>query len=272
MIALLADRDVAVSSLAGDWHVTVAPVVFVACALGLYARAFLGVRRRQREDAPARRAVLYAAGVAVVTVPLVSPLNAAAERYLLSAHMLEHVLLADAGPAMLVLAVRGPVARDLGRILPGARLLRRPALTIATWAAVIGVWHVPALYDGVLTHPWLHDLEHLSFVAVGLLVWVQMIDPAGTGRMGLAGRIAFTVAVFFAGQVLSDALVFSFRAYYPAYADQPARLAGISPLTDQRLAGIVMALEQLLTLGTCFTILLRRLRRSGEIRRNYRVA
>lgn len=272
MIALLAARDVPASSLAGDWHVTVAPVVFAACALGLYARAFLRVRRRQREEAPARRALLYAAGVALMTVPLVSPLNAAAERYLLSAHMLEHVLLADAGPAILVLAVRGPVARQLGRILPGAWLLRRPALTIAAWAAVIGVWHVPALYDRALTHPWLHGLEHLSFVAVGLLVWVQMIDPAGSGRMGLSGRIAFTVAVFFAGQVLSDALVFSFRAYYPAYADEPARLAGISPLTDQRLAGIVMALEQLLTLGTCFTVLLRRIRRSGDIRRNYRVA
>ena len=272
MTTLLAARDVAASSLAGEWHVTAAPVVFAACALGLFARAFARVRRRRREDARAGRAVLYTAGVAVMTVPLVSPLHVAAERYLLSAHMLEHVLLADAGPALLVLAVRGPVARELATVLPGAGLLRRPALTLAAWVAVIGVWHVPGLYDRALTHPWVHDLEHLSFVVVGLLVWVQMIDPAGGGRMGLSGRIAFTVAVFFAGQALSDALTFSFRAYYPAYSGQPARLAGISALTDQRLAGIVMAIEQLLTLGTCFTVLLRRIRRSGQIRRNYRVA
>ena len=75
-------------------------------------------------------------------------------------------------------------------------------------------------------HPWLHDLEHVSFALVGLLVWTQMIDPAGSGRLRLPGRLAFTVAVFFAGQVLSDALVFSFHAYYPAYADQPGRLFG----------------------------------------------
>jgi putative membrane protein len=271
MIPLLAASDVAASSLAGDWHAGAAPAVFAACALAVFAWAFTRVRRR-REDVPARRAVLFAFGVAVMTVPLVSPLDAAGERYLLSAHMLEHVLIADTGPALLVLAVRGPLARELGSVLPGGALLRRPVLTIAAWVAVIGVWHVPALYDAVLTRPWLHDVEHLSFVAVGLLVWTQMIDPGSSGRMGLPGRIAFTVAIFFAGQVLSDALVFSFRAYYPAYASQPARLAGISPLTDQRLAGIVMAVEQLLTLGTCFAVLLRRIRRSGEMRRNYRVA
>jgi hypothetical protein len=32
---------------------------------------------------------------------------------------------------------------------------------------------------------------------------------------------------------------------------------GFSPLTDQRLAGLVMMLEQTLTLGTCVAVLLR---------------
>jgi hypothetical protein len=68
--------------------------------------------------------------------------------------------------------------------------------------------------------------------------------------------------------VLSDALVFSFRAYYPAYADRPGRLLGLSPLTDQRLAGIVMAVEQLVTLGACFVLLLRELRRRPGVRRD----
>jgi cytochrome c oxidase assembly factor CtaG len=94
-----------------------------------------------------------------------------------------------------------------------------------------------------------------------------MVDPTGSGRLGLPGRLAFTVAVFFAGQVLSDALVFSFHAYYPAYAHQSGRLLGLSPLADQRVAGIVMSVEQLLTLGTCFVLLLRRLRRGGRVQR-----
>src|SRR6185312_2787770 len=143
----------------------------------------------------------------------------------------------------------------------GAFLLR-PAVTLAVWAAVVAVWHIPAVYDRALTHPALHAIEHLSFVLAGLLAWTQLIDPTGSGRLGITGRLAFTVAMFFAGQLLSDALVFSFHAYYPAYAHRPGRLFGISPLTDQRLAGIVMAAEQLLTLGTCFVVLLLQLRRS----------
>jgi cytochrome c oxidase assembly factor CtaG len=204
--------------------------------------------------------------------PLVSPLNRAGERYLLSAHMLEHVLLSDAGAALLVLSVRGPIASALltrpapAPLRAAAGAVMRPPVTIAVWVVGVSVWHLPAIYDRALSHPALHDLEHLSFVLVGLLAWTQLIDPAGSRRLGVPGRLAFTVAMFFAGQVLSDALVFSFHAYYPAYADRPGRLLGLSPLTDQRLAGIVMALEQLLTLGTCFVLLMRELRR-GPVRR-----
>jgi len=240
----------------------------------VFAPAFARVRRRDPRQAPWSRAGIFACGLAVMAVPLVSPLNVAGERYLLSAHMLEHVFLADAGAALLVLSVRGAIARSLlPRPAPaplaaiGAFLLR-PAVTLAVWAAVVAVWHIPAVYDRALTHPALHAVEHLSFVLAGLLAWTQLIDPTGSGRLGITGRLAFTVAMFFAGQLLSDALVFSFHAYYPAYADQPGRLFGISPLTDQRLAGIVMAAEQLLTLGTCFVVLLLQLRRSSGVRQS----
>lgn len=257
---ILGERYVSASAIAGAWHLHVLPVVFVIAALAVFVPAFARTRRLRPEAAPWTRAALFAAGLVVMGVPLVSPLNRAGERYLLSAHMLEHILLADAGPALLVLAVRGPLARALPP-RPVPDVLLRPQVTLAVWVSVIAVWHIPALYDRALTHAWLHDLEHASFVFVGLLVWTQMIDPAGSGRLRLPGRLAFTVAVFFTGQVLSDALVFSFHAYYAAYADQHARLLGISPLADQRAAGLVMAVEQLLTLGTCFVILLGRLRR-----------
>ncbi len=272
MPPLLAAHDVPASAIAGEWHLHAAAVVFALVATAVFAPAFARVRRREPAHAPWTRAALFAAGLAVMLVPLVSPLNVAGERYLLSAHMLEHVLLADAGAALLVLSVRGPVASELlprpapAPLRSAADVLMRPPVTLAVWAAVVAVWHIPAIYDRALSHPGLHDLEHLSFVLVGLLAWTQLIDPTGSGRLGIPGRLAFTVAMFFAGQVLSDALVFSFHAYYPAYADRPGRLLGLSPLMDQRLAGIVMALEQLVTLGTCFVLLLRQLRR-GAVRR-----
>ncbi len=274
MPPLLAAHDVPASAVAGAWHVHPGPVVFAVLAAAVFGPAFARARRREPAPAPWTRAGLFACGLVVMLGPLVSPLNRAGERYLLSAHMLEHVLLADAGAALLVLSVRGPVAAALlpwpapAPLRAAAAILMRPPVTLCVWAAVVSVWHIPAIYDRALSHPAVHDLEHLSFVLVGLLAWTQLIDPTGSGRLGVPGRLAFTVAMFFAGQVLSDALVFSFHAYYPAYAGRPGRLLGLSPLTDQRLAGIVMALEQLITLGTCFVLLLRELRRGARIHRD----
>ena len=128
MTPLLAARDVSVGSIAGAWHLHPAPAVFVILALAAFVPAFARVRRSDPAAARWTRAALYAAGLAVMAVPLCSPLNTAAERYLLSAHMLEHVLLADAGPALLVVAVRGPIARAMVRPAPvRAARHRRPA-------------------------------------------------------------------------------------------------------------------------------------------------
>ena len=49
--------------------------------------------------------------------------------------------------------------------------------------------------------------------------------------------------------MLADVLIFAMRPLYGSYAAQDERLLGLSPLEDQRLAGLVMMGEQLLTLG-----------------------
>ena len=42
-------------------------------------------------------------------------------------------------------------------------------------------------------------------------------------------------------------MLFDFRPLFSTYVDQPVRLLGLSPLTDQRLAGVVMMVEQIAT-------------------------
>jgi cytochrome c oxidase assembly factor CtaG len=115
---------------------------------------------------------------------------------------------------------------------------------------VIAAWHIPAAYDYTLGHQAVHDLEHLSFILAGLLVWMQIIDPARRRRLGLSQRIGYMVALVAGGAVLAEALVFSSGPLYPAYA-QGERLFGISPLRDQQWAGVVMIAEQLGSLGLC---------------------
>ena len=114
---------------------------------------------------------------------------------------------------------------------------------------MIAAWHVPAAYDYTLTHQVVHDVEHLSFVVVGLLVWIQLVDPARRRELSLPGS-SLAIALFAAGQILADVLIFAMRPLYGSYAEQPGAAARLSPLDDQRLAGLVMMGEQLLTLGT----------------------
>ena len=257
------------SELAGAWETPPAVLAAAGLALLLYAQAFWRLRRRGGPArAPWSRPVLFALAVAAAVLALVSPLDAAGVDFLLSAHMLQHVVIGDLVPALALLAVRGPLvffllpARALGalgRIEPLRRalgFLLRPRVAFCAWALVVGAWHVPHAYDYVLTQPVVHDLEHVTFVVAGLLVWAQLVDPARRRVLSIPSRVGFALVLFACGLVLGDVLVFSLHPLYGAYAAQPERLFGLSPLIDQRLAGIVMMADQLLTLGTCVAVLL----------------
>jgi putative membrane protein len=229
-----------------------APLLLGAAALAVwrFAHGFLRLRRRGRRDhAGWDRAVLFAAGVALATLPLVSPLEVAADGRL-SAHMLQHVLVGDAAPALLLVSLRGPLLAfvlpvPLGRMFAVVERLPTWA-SLAAWAVAIGAWHVPAAYDGALVHGALHDLEHASFVLAGLLVWAQLVDPARRRRLSTAQRLAFAGGLFALGQLLSDVLFLS-GPLYPAYASA----------ADQQLAGLVMMVEQTVVLGAFAALVLR---------------
>jgi putative membrane protein len=216
------------------------------------------VRLRRRGRAAWNRAGLFAAGLALIAVALASPLEGAAEERL-SAHMLQHVLIGDAAPALLLVALRGPLLffllpPQLLAPLAGFRPLRvalgfllRPKVSVGVWAIVLGVWHVPAVYELALRNEAVHVLEHATFVVAGLLVWSQLVDPARRGELTRGGRVALAVVLFACGQALANVLIFSFQPLYPTYSD----------IGDQQLAGLVMMAEQALTLGAFAAITLR---------------
>ena len=242
------------------------PAVLIGTVLAavLFAQAFVRLRRRRPDHAPWNRAVLFAAGLALLVLPLVSPLDHIGDEELLSAHMLQHVLIGDAAPALMVVAVRGPLLffllppfllRPLAACRPlraGLSFLLIPLVSLGIWAVAFLAWHVPSAYDYAAAHPLVHDLEHLSFVVAGFLAWTQLVDPARHGRLNRPQRVFFALAMLVIAQPLVDALLFAAPAY-----DRYTGAHGISAQTDQQLAGAVMMVEQLLALGVCVAFLLR---------------
>src|SRR5207248_344265 len=222
--------------LASHWSAPPAVLAAAVLALVLFARAFVRLRRRGRPDlAPWSGCALFASGLALVIGPLVSPLDGVADRYLPSAHMLQHVLIADAGAALLVLAVRGPLAlfllpRAVLRRLAAARsafgLLVRPNVAFALWVAAFGGWHFPSAYDYSLLHPWAHELEHATFALHGTLAMIMIVDPLRHGRLTRGGRALFAFGMFAFAHAIASGLLLSRAPAYAVYADQPHRLFG----------------------------------------------
>ena len=139
------------------WSWDPAALAAAGVAVALYAQAFVRLRRRNPRLAGVGNALLFLTGVALGTLAVVSPLDTIAEEYLQSAHMLQHVLIADLGIALTLLAVRGPLSffflpRDLLAPLARASWLRatvsfllRPAVAVSLWLGVLVAWHLPAL-------------------------------------------------------------------------------------------------------------------------------
>jgi cytochrome c oxidase assembly factor CtaG len=239
---------------------TLSIVALGVAMVALPARGVLRLRRRGRADLAPWSRLALACLAAAITLGALLALDRWADT-MLAAHMLQHMLIGDLVPLLLVLAVRGPLLVQLvpAAALRIARMLRLhralPRVTRATtafvaWAAVLGAWHVPAAYDRALASAPLHAFEHLTFMVVGLLVWTVLLDPARRGTLPGWRRFAYALALLAASGVLANTLVLSYRPLYPSYTDTAGRPLGLSPVGDQDLAALVMMLEQLATLGT----------------------
>jgi cytochrome c oxidase assembly factor CtaG len=256
-----------VTQLASAWDP--APLVLAGAGLMLmlFAQAFRRLRRRGRPDlAGWPRLLLFVLAVVLFTLALVSPLDEIGDSYLLSGHMLQHVVIGEVAPALALVALRGPllffflprpVLRRLAPLRHTIGPLLRPRVSLAVWVAVVAGWHVPAAYDLALANRAVHDLEHASLAIVGVLLWMQIVDPARRERLSSSQRMAYMLALAAAGAVLAAVLAFSSKLLYPAYRGASPQVLGISPLRDQQLAGAVMLGAQLLSLCICASLFLR---------------
>ncbi|MGH7722064.1 MAG: cytochrome c oxidase assembly protein [Candidatus Dormibacteria bacterium] len=235
----------------GDWSWEPTVLLGLAALVAGYAIAWRHGLLRDDDDVsawvgtPRTRAWFFAAGILVGFIALLSPIDTGGDEYLFSLHMVQHLLLMMVAPPLCILGVAG--MRAPSGPSPGWRrawaLLVNPWVATLIFSAVLLVWHVPALYDATLTTEPIHVVEHLSFIAVGILFWWPIIDPMrGNDRQRWVGtfpKIAMLVASGVPPTVLGLLFTLAPRAFYDFYVRAP-RLWGLGPVADQQLAGVIM--------------------------------
>jgi putative membrane protein len=221
----------------------------------VYLRGWFAIRETRRAQFPLWRLGSFLLGLAVIWVAIASPLDGFAD-VLLSAHMVEHLLLMSFAPPLLLLGrpvvpllrglPRGITVSLLGPLirLKPLRSLGHVLITpMVAWFAMnltfLG-WHVPAAYDFALEHECWHQFEHICFLGTSILFWWPLVRPWPTREI-YAGwlLLLYLVMADIVNTVLSAFLAFCDRPIYPYYVREPNPFP-ISALSDQRAGAVVM--------------------------------
>ena len=220
----------------------------------------------ERRAVPGWRQASYAAGLITLAISLSAPVDSLADQ-LLVAHMAEHLVIGDVSALLIVLGFTGPLLAPLlrHRYIGKLRIFAHPLVAFPVWAINFYAWHTPFLYQAALRHDLVHGLQHASFLAFGMAMWMALLGPLPKPAwFGNAARLGYIIAVRLAGTILANVMIFSGTVLYPIYRVGDAKWH-ISPMGDQiAAAGLMMVEESVLTIGLFCWLFLKVAREADE--------
>lgn len=202
-----------------------------------------GVLRARGIELSRRRRTYLLLALLLIMIAEVSPLHDLAEGFLLSAHMIQHVLLVYILPPLLLAGLPPELYQPLlnrPTLFKITKVLTHPVVALLVGNAVYAIWHVPFAYQAALIWHEIHIFEHITMVGSALLMWWPFVGPVK--ELDPLSRPAKMLYLFMMnlGQLGVFAYVtFNTEILYVFYATAP-RLFGLSPEADQVLAGVVM--------------------------------
>ncbi len=242
------------------WHnepYLVGGLILLGWAYALLTGPFRG-RLGAAGPYPARAAVKFYGALVIFYLAVGSPLDQVGERFLLSAHMVQHQLLMYPAAVLFLLGLPAWLVRPVtaARPLRGLlRLLTRPLVAGAVLVVVYSGWHLPALYEWALQDKLVHVVQHLTFFGVALLYWWPLYSPSAEfPPISYAGQMLYLVLVAIGMTPVFAFITFSRDILYPTYEYAPRLIAGFSPADDQVLAGALMKLVGMAVALTAFGV------------------
>jgi cytochrome c oxidase assembly factor CtaG len=237
-----------------------AVILLLVAAEVLYVRG-VRVLRDRGYQVPVWQQVAWHTGIALTAIGLLSPIDGLGEE-LLSAHMAQHLLIADLAVPFLLVGLHSPmhvfflpraatVALARSRLRPWFRRLRKPLVAIAIWVLILYGWHFAFAFEGALNNDLLHAVQHEMFVFGSLLIWWPVVEPKRRRAPGDLWKIGHILGARLAGMFLGMAFVIMSSPAYEGFYGDSAREHGLSPLTDQQIAGgMMLGLDLLVMLAT----------------------
>jgi cytochrome c oxidase assembly factor CtaG len=253
-----------------EWFTDPAALAPIALLVFLYVRRFRAARAEAGgRGAGALQAAAFAGGILALVAALESPVDGLGHDYLFSAHMVQHVLLGDLAPLLLLLGLSRVIMRPLTRRLMAVERalgpFAHPLTGLGLWLFLMYLWHVPALYDAALENAFVHLVEHASFFTAGVALWWPLIQPVPMRRsMRGLWPVAYVGAAKFGLAALGLYLTWSSNVVYDYYESVP-RIWDLSAVDDQNVGGAIMMVEQSLVFVIVLaTLFVRMLARSEE--------
>lgn len=214
--------------------------------IGLYLFAVGSYRTRNHLAAPYSfsQTIWFILGIIIILLGQISPLDSLSDNYLLSAHMLQHMLFTVVAPPLLLLGTPGwllapilkkPFWKRIGLIFTN------PFFAFLVFNINFLIWHFPAAYELTLNNELIHFIEHMTFISTALLFWWPILSPVSDlPRLSYPFQVLYIFAAAIPSTVLGALIVFSPTILYSTYENAPS-IYGFDPATDQQVAGVIMA-------------------------------
>jgi len=229
-------------------HGEVWALILGAVALGWYAGKVIqpraialgypAITRKQK--------LFYASAVLTMWVMSDYPIHDVAENYLYFVHMIQHMFLSIIIPALFVLATPRwllelviPQDSSLWRAL---RTLSKPLWGLVIFNALTITLHFPYTVEISARSGALHFLLHLMVFSAGVIMWMPVIGPIQEWQIPPLGKCLYLFGMSIVPTIPSGFLEFAEGVVYEHYALAPFRMWGLTVITDQTAAGIVMKL------------------------------
>jgi putative membrane protein len=227
------------------WH----PHFDVWALIGAFAVLYLLAVRRERSRRPGEevltrsQGLCFAGALAVMFLASDWPVHDVAEGYLYSVHMVQHLLLTLVVALLLLAGTPAWMARNLlgqGRLLRAVRTLSRPVTGLIQFNLILVLSHWPVVVEATVRYHPLHFVAHAVLLASAVLMWMPVASPLpDIRRIKPPAQMLYLFLQTIVPTIPASFLTFNDRPLYGIYADFP-RLWGVSALTDQQTAGLIM--------------------------------